>query len=296
MALADIDSSEAQVRVNSDPERSGLWLLTSFINHSCCPNVQRVLLHDRMVVRAARDLHAGEELVDSYVQVLQPLRRRRTELERSYRFCCNCHRCVLELEVLDGQQVQGLLDRSAAAAARPSSNGEPEWRLIEAAEAQVAAALAGGDYTWAGTKGGMQELLLASFAPAMRSLALALQNGFAAQSARSHVALRVWQRFRDVVAAVLPGSEVLCAVSSSLLCMALLLRGSPSACRHELAQALWACHQAYGGGIKVWQVWHRKLFPPAALRAAEAVWQEEVSRFTLRSTQSVDTVDLDTMD
>ncbi|CAE7262252.1 SET5 [Symbiodinium pilosum] len=299
IALSDIDSSEAQVRVNSDSQRSGLWLLASFINHSCCPNVQRVILHDRMVVRAAQDLQAGEELVDSYVQVLQPVHRRRSELERSYRFRCNCDRCVLESELLDGQKVQALLERAAGMAGRPSADGVAEWHLVEAAETLVAAALSGAGATaWAADdKSPAQELLLASFSPLFRTLAPALQSGFAASSARLHVALRVWQRFHDVVAAVLPGSEVLCAVSSSLFCTALLLRQNPGACRQELAIALWACHQAYGGGVKVWQIWHRKLFPPAALRAAEVVWHEELARHPPASaTPPLPGIDLHAMD
>ena len=69
------------MEINSDPQRSGLWLLPSFMNHSCRPNVQRVIAHDRLFLRAGRDLRAGDELFDSYVSVLRPLVHRRAALQ-----------------------------------------------------------------------------------------------------------------------------------------------------------------------------------------------------------------------
>jgi hypothetical protein len=45
---------------------SGLWILPSFLNHSCVPNAHRCFYGDVMMVRAIRDLRAGEEVVISY--------------------------------------------------------------------------------------------------------------------------------------------------------------------------------------------------------------------------------------
>lgn len=66
-----------------------------FLNHSCLPNVQRLIVFDCLFLRAARHLKAGEELFDSYVETLQPLWQRQEDL-KAYGFSCSCKRCVLE--------------------------------------------------------------------------------------------------------------------------------------------------------------------------------------------------------
>ena len=83
-------------------EGAGLFPLQATLNHSCEPNV--TLLKEegpeerdgRVVARLTRDVAAGEELCNSYVDTLLPLRRRRREL-REYGFDCDCPRCEREL-------------------------------------------------------------------------------------------------------------------------------------------------------------------------------------------------------
>ncbi|KAL0385821.1 UNVERIFIED_CONTAM: Anaphase-promoting complex subunit [Sesamum radiatum] len=62
---------------NADYHGVGLWILASFINHSCDPNVRRLHIGDHVVVHAARDVKAGEELTFAYFDVLSPLNNRR---------------------------------------------------------------------------------------------------------------------------------------------------------------------------------------------------------------------------
>jgi tetratricopeptide (TPR) repeat protein len=46
----------------SEGDRSGIWILPSYINHSCIANVERAHYGDVMMIHAIRDLTEGEEL------------------------------------------------------------------------------------------------------------------------------------------------------------------------------------------------------------------------------------------
>ena len=78
----------------------GLYPLQATLNHSCEPNVHLLKepseeVDGRVVARLTRDVVAGEELCNAYVDVSLPVRRRRREL-REYGFECTCPRCVRE--------------------------------------------------------------------------------------------------------------------------------------------------------------------------------------------------------
>ena len=82
-------------------EGTGLFPLQATLNHSCEPNVTLLKEpgdeeHDgRVVARVTRDVAAGEELCNSYVDVTLPYKKRQREL-REYGFECVCARCVRE--------------------------------------------------------------------------------------------------------------------------------------------------------------------------------------------------------
>ncbi|KAL9226189.1 hypothetical protein vseg_002030 [Gypsophila vaccaria] len=80
---------------NRDYYGLGLWLLPSFINHSCVPNVRRVHIGDYVVVLASRDIKAGEEVTFAYYDVLSPLNKRK-EMAKAWGFTCRCKRCKHE--------------------------------------------------------------------------------------------------------------------------------------------------------------------------------------------------------
>ena len=62
-----------------------------------CRGVDALRFGDgRVVARLTRDVAAGEELCNAYVDISLPVRRRRREL-REYGFECDCARCVREL-------------------------------------------------------------------------------------------------------------------------------------------------------------------------------------------------------
>ncbi|KAJ3161492.1 hypothetical protein HDU86_007274 [Geranomyces michiganensis] len=45
---------------------TGIWLHAAYMNHSCVPNSRRTFIGDMMIIRASRDIRAGEELTMSY--------------------------------------------------------------------------------------------------------------------------------------------------------------------------------------------------------------------------------------
>ncbi|PVH33186.1 hypothetical protein PAHAL_9G590000 [Panicum hallii] len=75
----------------------GLWILPSFINHSCHPNARRTHVGDHAIVHASRDIKAGEEITFPYFDVLVPVSKRR-EASRAWGFECKCDRCRFESE------------------------------------------------------------------------------------------------------------------------------------------------------------------------------------------------------
>jgi hypothetical protein len=91
-------------RNNKDMTRSwscGLWILPSFMNHSCVPNVATVVIGDAMIVIAARNLKCGDELTVAYFDIFRPLKERRSSMLHSWNFVCTCPRCVLEERLED---------------------------------------------------------------------------------------------------------------------------------------------------------------------------------------------------
>lgn len=90
---------------NSDYYGIGLWVLASFINHSCIPNARRLHVGDHVMVHASRDLKAGEEITLPYFDVLSPLNKRR-EISKTWDFDCNCKRCKFEDQLCSKQELR----------------------------------------------------------------------------------------------------------------------------------------------------------------------------------------------
>ncbi|KAM7268984.1 hypothetical protein ACFE04_024481 [Oxalis oulophora] len=82
----------------------GLWLLASFINHSCTPNARRLHIGDHIVILMSRDIKAGEEITFAYFDVLSPLTKRK-EMLKSWGFHCRCNRCKFEETLGSNQDV-----------------------------------------------------------------------------------------------------------------------------------------------------------------------------------------------
>ncbi|KAM0936189.1 putative [histone H3]-lysine(4) N-trimethyltransferase chromatin remodeling SET family [Dioscorea sansibarensis] len=83
----------------------GLWILPSFVNHSCSPNARRLHIGDTVIVHASRDVKAGEEIVFAYFDVLAPVKKRK-EMSKRWGFECRCERCRFEEEVLFKEEMR----------------------------------------------------------------------------------------------------------------------------------------------------------------------------------------------
>jgi tetratricopeptide (TPR) repeat protein len=74
---------------------TGLWILASYINHSCIPNARREYLGDLMVLRATRPIGAGEEIMHSYDES-SDYDARTAALMNTWGFTCTCALCNAE--------------------------------------------------------------------------------------------------------------------------------------------------------------------------------------------------------
>ncbi|GAB2297181.1 hypothetical protein Dimus_031294 [Dionaea muscipula] len=105
---------------NSDYYGIGLWLLPSFINHSCSPNARRLHIGDHVIVHASRDVKKGEEITLAYFDVLSPLNKRK-EMAETWGFSCDCKRCKFEKKICSRPEIEEIemglergLDRGSA--------------------------------------------------------------------------------------------------------------------------------------------------------------------------------------
>ncbi|KDP41229.1 hypothetical protein JCGZ_15636 [Jatropha curcas] len=105
MSILDVNSlvENSILGKNKDYYGVGLWVLASFINHSCNPNARRLHVGDYILVHASRDVKAGEEITFAYFDVLLPLEKRR-EMSKTWGFQCQCKRCKIEEQVLCSKQ------------------------------------------------------------------------------------------------------------------------------------------------------------------------------------------------
>lgn len=70
----------------------GLFVLPSFMNHSCTPNVFHYYYNDVLVIYSAKKLKAGEEILTSYVPINESYEKR-SEMLKQRGFICHCIRC-----------------------------------------------------------------------------------------------------------------------------------------------------------------------------------------------------------
>ena len=78
-----------------DVQAKGLWRYASYLNHSCVPNTQRSFVGDIFILRACRDIAAGDELFQQYVPVRAGYDSRQ-ERYAPWGFRCVCPLCAAE--------------------------------------------------------------------------------------------------------------------------------------------------------------------------------------------------------
>lgn len=314
-ALSLVNPNNAPVTMDNDPDRSGLFLLPAFLNHSCRPNVQRLMANDRLFLRAARDMEQGEELFDNYCELLRPLSHRRTAL-KAFGFCCNCERCTLEEAVL-GEDATEVICLGVEAAQR--SDNETQRNDLEAcvqrAEALVGQRLDGylrsqvelptglpqapaepipaaraAQLRWGleafadieeetafRAQERLHSLLMCSMAGLLRQQATCLKGDSSCLSDQA----AAWSRLFDVTDEVMACSEFRAAASSELLYVKLLMfrLDFRNACRAELRHSLLAHHEAFGGGSESWCALNKHMFTKELISCAKEVWSELSAEF-----------------
>ncbi|KND05090.1 uncharacterized protein SPPG_00764 [Spizellomyces punctatus DAOM BR117] len=72
----------------------GTFPLGALLNHSCHPNCSVLYEGREQVVRTIRDVHAGEELLGTYVDGMGERGERQQTLWSKYGFECDCERCA----------------------------------------------------------------------------------------------------------------------------------------------------------------------------------------------------------
>ncbi|RUS32747.1 hypothetical protein BC938DRAFT_474439 [Jimgerdemannia flammicorona] len=84
----------------------GLWLLPSFLQHSCFANALHLTIGDLLFVRAMRHITKDEEICIPFTSILEPYHKRRRSLQDRGLGECGCQLCTSECA-----QQQSMRDR-----------------------------------------------------------------------------------------------------------------------------------------------------------------------------------------
>ncbi|CAK4031071.1 Histone-lysine N-methyltransferase, H3 lysine-4 specific [Lecanosticta acicola] len=83
-------------KLTPEDQRPGIWLHASMFNHCCLPNASWSWIGDLFVVRANRDVAAGEEITVAYVPCSYDFATRQKSLKSANDFECACALCTVE--------------------------------------------------------------------------------------------------------------------------------------------------------------------------------------------------------
>ncbi|KAF2206564.1 hypothetical protein CERZMDRAFT_52923 [Cercospora zeae-maydis SCOH1-5] len=112
---------------------TGLWITAAYVNHSCVSNAAKEYIGDLMLLRATRDIGAGEEITHTYCDV-PDYDSRAAVLRTTWGFGCQCKLCEAERE--DGVEVrrrrQELTGEVAAFLEREGGSPKSAKRLVVA--------------------------------------------------------------------------------------------------------------------------------------------------------------------
>jgi len=100
-------NSKMNLASSETDDGSGLWINSSFFNHSCIPNTTSWTFGDLMVIMCSRYTKAGEEVTVSYVSTDKNLRDRQ-EVMKSFNFICQCELCTMQ-DGLDEERLDNLM-------------------------------------------------------------------------------------------------------------------------------------------------------------------------------------------
>ena len=89
------------------PQNAAIFCQAALINHSCMPNVEKRFIGDLILIRAARPIKKGEEILLNYApESYKDIRERERSFRRTWQFSCDCGLCAAE-----AHEDHGVLDR-----------------------------------------------------------------------------------------------------------------------------------------------------------------------------------------
>ncbi|KAF2181585.1 hypothetical protein K469DRAFT_740787 [Zopfia rhizophila CBS 207.26] len=113
--------------------RNGFWNHASYINHSCIPNSVRTFIGDIHLLRATRDIKAGEEITHQYISPEVDILERQEKYMGTWGFECDCPLCAadgcISKEARD--QRLALFNELKAAVMRTGGQGPPTITAIK---------------------------------------------------------------------------------------------------------------------------------------------------------------------
>ncbi|KAJ2399445.1 mitochondrial import receptor subunit tom20 [Coemansia sp. RSA 2559] len=91
---------------SASPVGIALYLISSHITHSCDPNVRIVFPENtsKAALKALKPIAQGDELHVSFVDASLDVQTRQKLLKNSYRFTCECAKCVADLAVVANKE------------------------------------------------------------------------------------------------------------------------------------------------------------------------------------------------
>ncbi|XP_011670741.1 histone-lysine N-methyltransferase SMYD3-like [Strongylocentrotus purpuratus] len=92
----------------------GIYLRASMLNHSCDPNCAWVSDGRKLRIRTIKDVKEGEECTITYVDIMDPTKKRQADLKERYQFTCKCVKCIEEINADEGlgEDLRGRLNKS----------------------------------------------------------------------------------------------------------------------------------------------------------------------------------------
>ena len=87
-----------------DGKSVGVWVKASHFNHACDANARRAFMGDMMIVRATKDIAKDEEISISYRALDDDHTKGQAELEKLWKFKCDCRVCKAENQTSAAQR------------------------------------------------------------------------------------------------------------------------------------------------------------------------------------------------
>ena len=235
---------ESQRSEQERHESYGVFPLASLFNHACTPNMSKVLLKDWVLLRAAREIEAGEELTQFYCDIRMPVEMRQKELQDLFGFHCGCHRCRFELSLQKTEQDLEPWRRlySSEVPGFHQKLGPIQVSQLEGlvCEAETVARKAFKSLERGEQSASAESWLLWPLVPAFQQLAARLRL-----DGRRVESMEFWKRAESLARAVVPLSNIHLHIHAEMLL---------TKCSKELLEeSLRMVAAAFGGGSAVWQ-------------------------------------------